>query len=196
MSNTTFSGGWSTVSGITYGGLAAYGNYVFATDMKAAQNTSSGIIRFNINDHSAQLFAAGTGYIQVTMGQDGLLYAQYPGGSPFGYNVDVFDPNTMTLLRTISLGFSDFTNIAVDPNGNIFAVVLGDFNIYEFNKGGTLVKTFSTSVDGFSGININAFGQLEAISGYGSPDTVLFTDTSLDSHTTLFVGAFGQWVLH
>ncbi len=96
VANTTLAG-WSTINNTTYGGLAAYGNYVFATDETTANGgDANGIVRFDINAFTAERFDNNVGdYIQITMGKDGLLYALTPSGSPGGRECDVFDPNTL-----------------------------------------------------------------------------------------------------
>jgi len=117
------------------------------------------------------------------MGLDGLLYAQYPGTSPGGYQLDVFDPTSLNLLRTINLG-QDLRSIAVDENGSIFATDINDPNIYQFDTNGVLQKTVDTGVRRLSEIVISSSDQLLAASG----GTLVLTDTSLSSFTKLDVG--------
>src|SRR5262249_2275021 len=118
VSNVTLPG-WSTVNNITYGGLGAFGHYVFATDMFTfGGGEPNGMIRFNVNDGTALRFASGPpngpgDYIQLAVGKDGLLYGEFPGTSPGGNGVNVFDPTTLTLLRSLYL-HQDLRSIAVD----------------------------------------------------------------------------------
>jgi PEP-CTERM motif len=193
IKNTTFPG-WSTVNNITYGGIAAFSNFVFATDMFTFGGEPNGIIRFNVNDFSAVRFASGSqngpgDYIQLTIGGNGLLYAEFPGTSPGGNHVDVFDPTTLAFQRRIDLGFLDLRSIAVDENGNIFAVSFGDRRIFEFDPGGNLLRAVNSPLNGFTDINIDANGRIVASSGFGS--TILLTDESLASFSTFDPGTLG-----
>src|SRR5262249_37439511 len=91
IANTTFPG-WSTSGNA---GLAAYGNFVFASDEATADSGEpSGIVAFNINNFTGQRFASGTSYVHVTIGPDGLLYALADGGA-----INVFDPRTFAFVR-------------------------------------------------------------------------------------------------
>src|SRR5207253_11331048 len=57
--------GWSTVNNLTYGGVAAFGTYAYATDMTTAGSGSpNGIVRFNLADNTAQRFSTGD-FIQM-----------------------------------------------------------------------------------------------------------------------------------
>ena len=49
---------WSTANNVTYGGVAAFGNFVFVTDMQTAGETgpNNGIIRFNLADDTWERF--------------------------------------------------------------------------------------------------------------------------------------------
>ena len=92
-SNRTLAG-WSTVNNLTYGGVAAFGTYAYATDMTTAGSGSpNGIVRFNLADNTAQRFSSGD-FIQMTLGLDSVLYAlgSYNG---LGTTVLEFNPNTM-----------------------------------------------------------------------------------------------------
>ncbi len=197
VGNTTLAG-WSTINNTTYGGLAAYGNYVFATDETTASGgDANGIVRFNINDFTAQRFDSGLGdYIQLTMGKDGLLYALTPSGSPGGRECDVFDPNTMARVKHISFGFRDLRDIAVDASGKIYAVTMSDPHIYVFDNNGTLLSTVTTAHNGYTGISINNKGQLVADGG----GNLLFTDIAFSSFNTVPissqspVGTFVSWI--
>jgi hypothetical protein len=187
VSNVTFPG-WSTVNNITYGGLGAFGNFVFATDMATAgAGAPNGLIRFNINDGTALRFASGTDYIQLAVGKNGPLYAQYPGGSPGGNNLDVFDPTTLALQKRINLGM-DLRSIAVDKAGHIFAVTINDSHIYEFDPNGVLLRSVDTGIRGYTDLTMDDSGRLLATSG----GVLVLTDVSLSSFTELDVGTISQ----
>jgi hypothetical protein len=190
--NNYTTAGWSTVNNITYGGVAAFRNYVFATDMMTNNDGgTNGIIRFDINTGTATRFGSGTvngpgDYIQITEGKNGYLYAQFPGTSPGGNKLDVYDPSTLAFQRRISLGI-DLRSVAVDQNGNIFAVAFNDTKIYEFDTNGNMVRSLNPNVGGFTDINIDANGRLVASLG----DKFLLSDTNLTSFSVFNVGTTG-----
>jgi hypothetical protein len=197
LSNTTLAG-WSTVNNTHYGGMAAIGNYVYATDMATGGGAPNGIVRFNVNDYSAQRFGSGPAngsgdYIQDAAGNDGFLYAEYPGTSPGGNLIDVYNPKNFALLRTINLN-QTLGDIAVAANGDIFSA--GDSHIYEFDGNGAFIKSLATTTDGLASISINSQGKIVASSG----GALIFTDVNLASYTsvnvgtTTVVGTFVTWV--
>jgi len=200
VSNVTLAG-WSTINNATYGGLGAFGNYVFATDMATAgAGSPNGIIRFNVNDGTALRFASGPpngagDYIQLAVGKNGLLYAQYPGTSPGGNHLDVFDPVTLNFQRTINLGL-DLRSIAVDQGGHIFAVTINDSHIYEFDPNGVLLRSVDTGIRGYTDLTLDDSGRLLATSGgvLVLTDTSLSTFTELDVGTISVVGTFAAFV--
>ena len=122
--NRTFPN-WNSFGRGGNGGIAVFENYVYVTDETIGSDPpgSDGIVRFNLADGSAARYSVGTDYNQLTVGLDGLLYGLH--GAPF--HVDVFDPVTMRLLRTINLPFGsdnidyDLLGIAVNGDGDIFA---------------------------------------------------------------------------
>ncbi len=115
--------GWSIVNRTFYGGLATVGNYVFATDMSTGSGGgANGLIRFDAsNNYAGTRFDSGTDYCQVTLGMDGNIYAMVsPGGEPENGTVNVFNPNTMALLRSIPLTDYDDAAVVADAQGNIY----------------------------------------------------------------------------
>ncbi len=192
IASTTFSG-WTTADTATSGGIAAYGNYVFVTDMNTGSGVDNlnGIIRFNINDLSAQRFAGGGDAIQLTIGQDGLLYEVLSSGAdPSIPYIQVFNPLTLAFVRSIALSVSRMCAIAVDQMGNIYGVTGIDNYIYEFNTNGNSIKTVvNTGSPGYlNDININSLGQIEADSGAA----LLETTTALSTFTVSDVGNLGN----
>src|SRR5262245_44783055 len=96
--------GWSTVNNVSYGGLALYQNYVFASDMTTAGDPagqSNGVVRFNLADGTAVRLLNGVDTIDVNVGLDGYLYALA------GTTVTVLDPNSLTLIRQVTLPFGN-----------------------------------------------------------------------------------------
>jgi hypothetical protein len=193
--------GWSTDSNPAFGGLAAYANTVFATDMVTPNNGSpNGLIQFNINNDSGTRFAETDranfdgDYIQVTIGLNGLLYALYPGMNSGGNQIDVFDPSTLQLLQQLTLN-QQLGAIAVDQFGNIFGVGTSTGQIVEFDSNGNQINDTSTPVQSFDDIAINANDQLVASFG----NTIVLTDTTLSNvnsfnANTTGIGTFVTWV--
>lgn len=147
--------------------------------MTTGGGAPNGLIRFNVDDLSATRFGS-QNYIQVAAGRNGLLYGEYPGGSPGGGKLDVFDPSTLSLLRTIVLEKSDMRSVAVSSSGDIFAVNFSDPNIYKFDPNGLLLGSLNTQTSGLYEINLDSHGRLLA-TAFGS---IVFSDISLSSYTT------------
>jgi hypothetical protein len=138
-SHTTYPG-WRTANNASYGGVGRYQQYVFASSTSTAGAPEAGIIRFNLADGTAQRFADTTDYISLTVGLDGNVYA-LAGPS----QIDVYDPNTLSLLRTVRASASpDPRGVAVDANGDIFT---SDWNgyVYHFDASGGLVGSLDTN---------------------------------------------------
>jgi hypothetical protein len=118
--------GWSTVNNVSYGEVAAYKTFVFASDMSTAgAGAPNGIVRFDSAGSGTVRFASGNDFIQVALGQDGVLYGLLGGGTVMAY-----DPNTLTALRTFTLQGgpdSDIRSIAVDPSGQIISASWGGY---------------------------------------------------------------------
>src|SRR5262249_42162823 len=109
--------------------------------------------------------------------------------------VDVFDPTSLAFQRRINLGV-DLRAIAVDANGDIFAVAFNDNRVFHFDRNGNLLGTLSPGFGGFSDIDIDEAGRIVAAAGA----RLLLTDRSLSSFPTLNVGTtspvgiFSAWV--
>jgi outer membrane protein assembly factor BamB len=103
--------GWGIVNNGTYGGIAHLNHYVYVTDMTISGSNTAGIVRFNIDDNSEEFFSGGE-YIDITVGEDNMLYALS------GRQVDKYDPESMELLTSYAV--SEARAVAVDENGTIF----------------------------------------------------------------------------
>jgi len=172
--------GWGTIANATYGGLATYGDYVFVTDTTHSSSTTNGIVRFNIHDYSAASFASGVNAIDVTVGLDGLLYVLSNTGSAPGRLVSVFDPVTMEFKRSFSTPSSGYGNIAVDWNGNIFALDFLGSTIFHLNSTGQVLNSLVVpGNDYLQDLNLAPDGRLLATSAYH--DFVL-TDTNFSTY--------------
>jgi hypothetical protein len=156
FSNHTLAG-LSTVNNVTYGGAAVFGNFVFLSDMFTfGGGEPNGIVRFDTaNNYAAVRFPTsgpGSGdYIQLTVGLDGLLYGL--GGSA-GNNV--FDPVTLAFIRSINLQGPDLRGLAVDANGDIFAVNF-EGTLFHFDRNGNPINSIrlQTPFSNFAGSTVS-----------------------------------------
>jgi hypothetical protein len=156
--------GWSTVNNLSYGGIAAFGDYVYVTDMQTAYETApdNGIIRFNMADDTVERFAAGNDYIAMCLGLDGFIYAMG------GQNIDKYDPITMAYLGTFTAPVGDGRGVAVAANGDYY---VGDYSgdmVYRYDSAGNLLNSQHA---GNAAVDISTDGQV--ISGNALMDTEL-----------------------
>ena len=135
---------WSISDISGNGGIAAFENWVYVTSQVTAVSDLKGIIRFNINDYSSQRFALDTQFTNLTVGLDGLLYAI------LGTEIRVYDPTSLALLRTLTLGNATVNGIAVNKTGDIFGAAI-DGNIYHFDRNGSLLTSKSPGIIIFGG---------------------------------------------
>ncbi len=167
--HTTYEG-WSTYNLDSYGGIAAWGDYVYASDVDA----QSGLVRFNTADGTAGHFYDLQELVDVTVGFDGLLYAMHEVGGV----VFVIDPETMATVRGFTLN-RPCNGIAVDGDGNVFGAS-GDGNIYKFSPYGALLDTLDPNEGSLIDIDVDAQGRLVVGTRLG---WVLMTDNTLSSFT-------------
>ena len=161
----------------TFGGIAAVGDYVFATDDQTGEQTAAerGIVRYNLVTQTFERFHADADDpIDITVGLDGLLYTLSPVTAPIGTIVRQYHPQTMGLLAEITLPASHRA-IAVDANGDIFAV---SPEIHHYNSAGVQVQPplGDGGVGGLSDVDIDRDGRLLVASQDGH---VLLTDRAL-----------------
>lgn len=188
--------GWSTVNNVSYGGVAAYNNYVFATDMTTAgSGAPDGIIRFNTTDGSAVRFGQGSNFIQLALGLDGQLY----GLESYGV-VQVFDPNTLTLERTFTLlhgpDVSNVRAIAVDNSGNVLAASWNGYIAkYDTNGNytglGVQARNSYGLTDKLMSISLDTDGQV-AVGGYHG--NIFLTNDSLTSVQSFLTNQWNAFV--
>ncbi len=101
LTHTAFAN-WNTAEEKSGGGLAAWKNFVFATDqLGSGENplSDAGIIRFDIEAGTAQRFVDDGNFVDLTVGRDGLLYALGPGGAAASRFIRVYDPASMVQVR-------------------------------------------------------------------------------------------------
>ena len=175
--------GWSTVNNGSYGGVADYDNYVFLTDMNTSGASEQGILRVDTTDYSFERFATDRGFVDVTLGRDGLIYA-LEEFSP-GKSVRSFDPVTLQQVGAVDLPHVDHRGIAVDADGNIFAPMWSGGEVRKYDSGGTLLQTLVTPINNLQDIDIHSDGRLLIGSRFGD---VIQTDVSLSSYTTFSAG--------
>jgi hypothetical protein len=144
--------GWSTVNNLSYGGIAAYGDYVYVTDMETAYETPpfNGIIRFNMADGSVDRFAEGSNYIAMCLGLDGYIYAM--GGS----NIDRYDRTTMSYLDTFNAPLGDARGVAVAANGDYYVSDYGN-TVNHYDSAGNLIRSQHA---GNGAVDISTDGQV------------------------------------
>lgn len=170
--------GWSTGGNISYGGIAAWQDYVFVTDTATygePADVAAGIVRFNTAAGTATRYWENFDFVDVTLGWNGLLYALRPGGS----SVWVFDPATMNGQSGFTL-YAACSGLAVDANGVVFGAS-SDGSLYRFSQTGVLLDTLAVNVGGFTDVDIAADGSLVAGSRFG---WVVVSDTDFGSLST------------
>ena len=157
--------GWSTFSSSYYGGIGKHENFVFVTDMWGGGAASpKGIVRFDVDNGSATRFDNFYSYTDLTVGHDGLVYAQSHR------TVRVYDPDTLALQRTVNLPFSIggqsqvYRGIAVDSSGEIFAASWQN-QIHRFDANGNVLASSTVSSPGglfgdFTDIDLSDDGRL------------------------------------
>lgn len=212
---------WNSANNVTFGGAAAWKNFVYFTDQAITGETSSqlGIVRFNVQTLQGERFPdqrlvgqtlVDVDFIDVAVGLDGFLYALGPGGSPSGTYVRVYNPDSMTFVREITLPRENRA-ITVTGNGDIYGINHNDPNIYHYDRNGTLLRTFNTTTAPgglpagtaqFSDIDIanNGFDLLLANRDFILDGDVVLTNTAFN-RVTHFVAPnrrssmkFAAWV--
>lgn len=127
--------GWSTDTASENGGIAAFGDFIFTTDMDVSGD-GKGIIRWDLTDGSSERVVDLADYADLTIGLNGKLYALTP---PSGdeQEIHVFDPLTLDQFPTVSLPAEpNFTGIAVDRRGRIYAVSWNTPDVWRFSPTG------------------------------------------------------------
>ena len=173
-------GDFSVAGNVSYGGVAIFNNYIFVGDENTANSPNTGIVRFDAsNNYATTRFRSGTEYERVSIGANGLLYA-LQGNEFLGLpGVDVFDPQTMSLIRSVKLD-ADSRAVAVNPAGDLF-VANWDGKVYHYTPTGTLLGTRDLGFGNIEDIDISPTGQLVIGGRFGD---VIVTDTSLASQTS------------
>ncbi|WP_166832001.1 Ig-like domain-containing protein, partial [Thalassoroseus pseudoceratinae] len=170
--------GWSTVNNVSYGGIAAYGDFVFASDTSTGNPGGSprGIVRFDSATGTANRFAEFSNFYDLTIGLDGYLYG-------FGDNnaVYVLNPVSMEQVRQVVLPSASGGHRAVTANadGEIFTAAW-DGKLYHFAPDGTPIMSLTLGGN-LTDIDIRTDGAIVVGSWDGD---VFLTDDSLQSFTS------------
>ena len=167
--------GWSLVGRTFYGGLAAFGQYVFATDMATGSGGgANGLIRFDAKGgYAPTRFASGVDYSDVSLGMDGNLYGLVsPAGQPSSGTVNVFNPTTLKVVRTIALTDADDACVVADAAGNIYTGAFGGVT----NKVSPAGKVLATAAIAATDLSISTDGKIVSCEG----NHVRVLDTNLN----------------
>lgn len=177
--------GWSTINNITYGGIANYGQYIYVSDDNTGNGDDnlSGIIRFDMTNGTSERFADTFEPIDLTVGQDGLLYLLHPPTSSGGFALEVYDPVSLTHLNHIFFGIAgDHRAVAVNAAGEIYradaqgnirryapdATPIGQINVCSVSPGNCFLTDLDIAPDG-------------TIMAGTTSGRVIFTNTELSS---------------
>lgn len=178
--------GWSTVNNVSYGGIAAFGNTVLVTDMFTYGGESMGIIAFDLSSGTARHVYDANEYIDLAIGKDGLLYALR---NAYG-DLDVIDPATFTLLRTVDLGHtSGSRSVDVNANGEIFMSSWSGY-IGHYTAAGELLNTLTIGGSLFD-IDLDGAGRVITGSRF---DNAYITDESFSSLNSIYNGRWNIFV--
>lgn len=178
--------GWSSTYDLTYGGIASWQDFVFATDMNTPDaGAPRGLVRFHLSTGAAIRFADTVDFIDVTMGQDGLLY----GLEEDGYTIYVYDPATLALVRTMTLR-EKLKAIAVNSWGQIYAITAWLETICLFSPSGVLLAQVYGNGSPLIDIDISSVTGQVAVSSSGG--TVFIADWNLTTLNSFFMGDYSQ----
>lgn len=169
--------GWNTINSLNYGGIGSYQNFIYVTDMTTAgQGAPAGIVRFDTTANTAARFADGIDFIDLNIGRDGKLYGLYPGGSPGGTDINVYDPVTMSLLNHISVPPDSLRRLAVDKSGRIYLCGLGR-NVYRLSPTGATELAVDCGYNYLNDIDVDDGGHI--VIAHPNGGQVIVSDTSL-----------------
>ena len=184
--------------------IATAGRYVFATFglHEGATSPTGTLLRFDTGTGAVQPFGGRRNglykpYTSLGVGPDGLLYAlvnEFQGSAP----VDVYDPNTLALVRSVSLNLADAGvpsgkstgSFAVGPAGEFYALsnVYQDHTLYKLGPGGQTTATLNLPSNGvntnYQASSLRANKQGAVIVGGLNP---ILVDPSFQEETVLEV---------
>ena len=178
--------GLSTCGCLGSGGIAAYANFVFATDSVTNYAGESGIVRFDVIANTATRFADGMEFTDVNVGLDGKLYAIKNSAM----DIYVYDPTTMQLLNHLTPSTADWPmSIAADQNGTIF--IGGNKGVISrLSSTGVVEASINTGFSWIEDIDVDETGRVIAAESTGH---VLTGDASLATAFASFLAADVAW---
>jgi hypothetical protein len=174
LTNTSFDL-WNTASNPTFGGLATWRNFVYATDQRlpAAGDpgaNDSGIVRYDVDTATFTRFSGDGDFIDLAVGLDGLLYALGPSGATTPKEIRIYDPASMLEVRRLTNLNAALRAIAVDAFGAIYAVQAPAGAVpepgrllYRYDNRGRLLASYDTGVgneSNFTDIDLSTTGLL------------------------------------
>jgi hypothetical protein len=166
--------GWSSANNMSYGGIANVGDVVYLTDTNTYGAPEKGVIAFNESSISSEWITESSDYIDITLGADNLLYAL----RNFYGDVDVFDPLSHELVRSVDLGhFSSSRSVTANPAGDIFMASWNGY-VARYDASGVLLETLDIG-GGLHDIDINNQGDILVGSWNGE---YYLTDESLATY--------------
>lgn len=178
--------GWSTPNNLTYGGIANVGEVVFLTDGSTFGGEAKGLIAFNEQSLTHQRFIDTSDYIDITLGADNQLYAL----RNFYGDVDVFDPLSLELVRSVDLGhLSSSRSVTANAAGEIYMVSWNGY-VAQYDESGNLMQTLDIG-GGLHDIDINDQGALLIGSWNGA---FYLTDESLTTYQSFAMPASNVFV--
>lgn len=173
--------GWSTVANVAYGGIAADSVYVYLTDMSTGSGGGAqGIVRYDREQDTFERFLTDSGFIDITLGEDGMLYALM---NVYG-RLAVINPVNMVVERELELGHLSSSRAATaDKDGTIYLAAWNG-EISKFDSEGNLISSVSTG-EAYSDIDIR--GDHILLSSYYEEQALLYT-TELEPIATFPAG--------
>lgn len=140
---------WDTVPNSTFGGVAAVGPFVFASDGSSVFGNPRGLVRFDVRDGSWVRLREQFQYIDVTLGRDGLLYAVFGLNSNDGV-VDVIDPESLAFVERIRLAsqssFLSLRDVVVPADGDSILSVEHGSGIMRYARDGVFQEALGPGV--------------------------------------------------
>ncbi|MDX1451062.1 MAG: hypothetical protein R3183_00790 [Oleiphilaceae bacterium] len=167
--------GWSTPNNLSYGGIAVVDDMVFLTDGSTAYAQERGIIRYSLETGAVSRFINNSDYIDITLGQDGKLYALR---NSYG-DLDIIDPISLAVLASLDLGHtSGSRGVTADADGNIYMTSWNGF-LAKYDVTGNQIASLPIPGSLYD-IDITGNGSIVIASRSGS---VYLTSVMMDSFT-------------
>ena len=165
--------GWSIANNVSYGGIAATEDYIFVGDMSTGTSgAAQGIVRFTANLAVAERFLPEYEFIDLTMGEDGLLYGLT---NTYG-DLLVINSQDMSIVSSLDLGHTSSSRaVAADADGVIYLAAWNGV-LSKFDASGQLLDSVDTG-SALGDLDIQQ-GKLLASSVYN--DTALLYSTQLE----------------